>query len=159
MQLKKLDKKVKTLWLIENLILVIVILTGVLLAVLFADESVKLILGLSLGIPMGLLSIFLIIYPILRYHFYSYGYNENRIVIYKGVIFRKSVILPVKQIQDIHIYEGPLMLIMGLSGVTVSTAGSTFNIASIDKIQAKNMVLELEKYLNERLEANGNEEV
>ena len=159
MKLKKLDKKVKILWFIESAIWVALILVGVILPIIFADESVKLILALSLGIPMGLLSIFLLVYPILRYHFYSYYYDEERILIYKGVIFKKSVILPVRQIQDIHIYQGPLMLIMGLSGVSVSTAGSNFNIACINKNDAKIMVDDLETNLNNRLGDNTNEEV
>lgn len=159
MKLKKLDKKVKILWFIESVIWVALILVGVILPIIFADESVKLILALSLGIPMGLLSIFLLVYPILRYHFYSYYYDEERILIYKGVIFKRSVILPVRQIQDIHIYQGPLMLIMGLSGVSVSTAGSNFNIACINKNDAKIMVDDLETNLNNRLGDNTNEEV
>ncbi len=159
MKLKKLDKKVKILWFIESVIWVALILVGVILPIIFADESVKLILALSLGIPMGLLSIFLLVYPILRYHFYSYYYDEERILIYKGVIFKRSVILPVRQIQDIHIYQGPLMHIMGLSGVSVSTAGSNFNIACINKNDAKIMVDDLETNLNNRLGDNTNEEV
>lgn len=159
MKLKKLDKKVKILWFIESVIWVALILVGVILPIIFADESVKLILALSLGIPMGLLSIFLLVYPILRYHFYSYYYDEERILIYKGVIFKRSVILPVRQIQDIHIYQGPLMLIMGLSGVSVSTAGSNFNIACINKNDANIMVDDLETNLNNRLGDNTNEEV
>lgn len=159
MKLKKLDKKVKILWFIESVIWVALILVGVILPIIFADESVKLILALSLGIPMGLLSIFLLVYPILRYNFYSYYYDEERILIYKGVIFKRSVILPVRQIQDIHIYQGPLMLIMGLSGVSVSTAGSNFNIACINKNDAKIMVDDLETNLNNRLGDNTNEEV
>ena len=51
------------------------------------------------------------------------------------------------------------MLMLGLGGVSISTAGSSFNLASINKKQAILMVDELEKYLNDRLEVIENEEV
>ena len=159
MGLKKLDKKVRTLWLIESVIAVIGILLTAILVILLSNEKVKSILCIALGIPAVLLSIFLIVYPILRYAFYSYGYDETRITIKKGVIFKSKVIIPVKQIQDLHVYEGPIMLMLGLGGVSISTAGSSFNLASINKKQAILMVDELEKYLNDRLEVIENEEV
>ena len=87
MELKKLDKKVRTLWFIESVIAVVVILAVCLTIILCANEIAKPILSLALGIPCVLLSAFLIVYPILRYSFYSYAYNETRIVIKKGVIF------------------------------------------------------------------------
>ena len=159
MELKKLDKKVLTLWCVESLIAVICILLGAAVAIAFSNESIQSVLLYGLGIPAGIISLFIIVYPFLRYAFYSYGYNETRIVIKKGVIFKSSVTLPVKQIQDLHLYEGPIMLLMGLGGVSVSTAGSSFNIACINKKQAKLMVDELESYLNSRLGEQSNEEV
>ncbi len=159
MELKKLDKKVRALWLIESALAVILILATASIIILFANENAQKILLLALGIPCILLSVFLIVYPFLKYAFYSYGYNDNRIVIKKGVIFKTQIVLPVKQIQDLHVYEGPIMLIMGLGGVSVSTAGSNFNIACINKNQATQMVNELESYLNARLGEESNEEI
>ena len=124
MELKKLDKKVRTLWLIESVIAVIGILLTAILVILLANENVKSVFCIALGIPAVILSVFLIVYPILRYAFYSYGYDETRITIKKGVIFKSRVIIPVKQIQDLHVYEGPIMLMLGLGGVSISTAGS-----------------------------------
>ena len=50
------------------------------------------ILARALGIPAVLLSAFIIVYPFLRYAFYSYGYDQTRITIKKGVIFKSRVI-------------------------------------------------------------------
>ena len=82
-----------------------------------------------------------------------------RIIIKKGVIFKSKVVLPVRQIQDLHVYEGPIMMILGLGGVSVSTAGSSFNIACLNKLQANEMVDALEEHLNDRLGELANEEV
>ncbi len=159
MELKKLDKKARTLWLIESLIAVFFILLASILVILFANENAKPILCIALGIPAVLLCVFLIVYPILKYAFYSYGYDDVRIIIKKGVIFKSKVVLPVRQIQDLHVYEGPIMMILGLGGVSVSTAGSSFNIACLNKLQANEMVDALEEHLNDRLGELANEEV
>ena len=156
MELKKLDKKVLALWLIESVLAVVFILAVASIGIFLANDVIFLYV---LGIPCFLLCVFLIVYPILRYAFYSYGYNETRIIIKKGVIFKSSITIPVRQIQDLHVYEGPIMLLMGLGGVSVSTAGSSFSIACIDKKQAGLMVTELEDYLNSRLGEESNEEV
>jgi hypothetical protein len=92
MELKKLDKKVRTLWLIESVIAVVLILLTTALVILLSNESVKSVLCIALGIPAVLLSVFIIVYPILRYAFYSYGNDETRITIKKGVIFKSKVI-------------------------------------------------------------------
>lgn len=159
MELKKLDKKVRTLWFIENLAVVILLLTAYVIVLFAVEQAYRLIVGLSVGIPLGLLIVFLLVYPLLRYAYYSYGYSDIKIIIKKGVVFRSNVVIPVKQIQDIHIYEGPIMLLMKLGGVSISTAGSNFNIACIDKAQAQKMVDELEEYLEKRLEAESDEEI
>ena len=76
-----------------------------------------------------------------------------------GVIFRHKVIIPIRQIQDLHTYNGPIMSLMGLSGVIISTAGSNFDIAGMLNADATNMVNDLEALLNKRLDGDDNEEI
>ena len=60
MELKKLDKKARTLWLIECILAVLLIAISTFLVVAFASDNLKLVIGLAVGIPAGLLSVFLI---------------------------------------------------------------------------------------------------
>ena len=158
--MKNLSKKAKTLWLVQNLILVVVILASYILSFVFIQNSTaKTAVIIGVGIPVILIVAFLIVYPFLRYKFYSYYYDKNRIVIKKGVIFRSEVVFPIKQIQDLHLYEGPIMMMFSLAGIELSTAGSNFTIVCLDKLEAKKTLLELEEYLNAKLEENVNEKI
>lgn len=154
MEIKKLDKKVRKIWYIRNAILAFVI-------------SLLFIPLVFLGIPAIISAIILIVlidttillWPYFKYKYYGYGYDDKRIAINYGVIFRHKIIIPIRQIQDLHTYNGPIMSLMGLSGVIISTAGSNFSIAGMLNADANTFVENLEELLNARLDGDENEEV
>lgn len=156
LDLFSLEKRIRTIWLVIGgicfalacIVLGIIIAVGneYLLPILISGIIVLLILGL---LCFG--------YPILKYKFYKYGYNDRKIIINKGVIFRHRIIVPVCQIQDLHIYQGPIMTIFKLSGVIISTAGSNYIINGISNENAKKMVQDLENDLQKRIEDINNE--
>lgn len=155
MNLLTLNKKVRTIWIIRNLILSIIMLVPIVIACF--SEMLGVILGVS--IPCAIIIILLMIWPFLKYKMYSFGYDDKRIAINFGVIFRHKVIIPIRQIQDLHTYNGPIMSLMGLSGVIISTAGSNFAIAGMLNADGTNMVNDLEALLNKRLDGEYNEEI
>ncbi len=155
MNLLTLNKKVRTIWIIRNLIISIIMLVPIVIACF--SEMLGVILGVS--IPCAIIIILLMIWPFLKYKMYSFGYDDKRIAINFGVIFRHKVIIPIRQIQDLHTYNGPIMSLMGLSGVIISTAGSNFAIAGMLNDDATNMVNDLEALLNKRLDGDDNEEI
>lgn len=155
MNLLTLNKKVRTIWIIRNLILSIIMLAPIVAACF--SEMLGVILGVS--IPCVIIIILLMIWPFLKYKMYSFGYDDKRIAINFGVIFRHKIIIPIRQIQDLHTYNGPIMSLMGLSGVIISTAGSNFAIAGMLNADATNMVNDLEALLNKRLDGDDNEEI
>jgi len=75
------------------------------------------------------------------------------------VIFRQRVVIPVCQIQDLHRTQGPIMMIFGLSGVTISTAGSNFDISTLTTDEADRLIDALEENLEARVEELKNEEI
>ena len=164
MEMKKLDKSVLKLWYIraalEALALVLAFV-GAVIVLITADtsENVRLAVSLAAGISVALLLAFVLVMPALRYKMYSWGYDEERIVVKEGVIFRKRVVIPVYQIQDLHRIQGPIMMMLKLSDVTVSTAGSNFDISTLTTEQADKMIDELERNLKARVEEHKNEEV
>ena len=164
MELKKLDKRVLKLWYIRAAIGALVLVgvftsVAVILSVTGSPGDITLAVLLVVGIPVALLLAITLIMPLLRYKMYAWGYDEKRIVVKQGVIFRKRVVIPVCQIQDIHRTQGPLMMMLKLSGVTISTAGSNFDISTLTTAEADRMIDELERNLETRIEELKDEEI
>ena len=164
MEMNKLDKSVLKLWYIRAAIGALA-LVGVAVSVLVillstgASGNVMLTVSLSVGIPVVLLLCVILIIPALRYKMYAWGYDDKRIVVKQGVIFRHRVVIPVCQIQDLHRTQGPLMMMLGLSGVTISTAGSNFGISTLTTDEADRLIDALEQNLEARVEELKNEEI
>ena len=164
MKMNSLDKSVLKLWYVRAAIgalALVGIAVSVPIILLLAEVESNVVLAVSLGvvIPVGLLLCFILILPILRYKMYSWGYDDKRIIVKQGVIFRERVVIPVCQIQDLHRTQGPLMMILGLSGVTISTAGSNFDISTLTTAEADSLIDALEKNLETRIEELKNEEI
>ena len=164
MKLKKLDKSVLKLWYIRaaigSLALVGVFTsTSVILNATGASSDVTLAVLTGVGIPVALLLAITLIMPVLRYKMYAWGYDDKRIVVKQGVIFRQRVVIPVCQIQDLHRTQGPIMMMLKLSGVTISTAGSNFDISTLTTAEADRIIDELERNLEARIEELRNEEI
>ena len=164
MKMNRLDKRVLKLWYLRAataalaIVGVAVSVLGILLATEVAS-TVMLAVSLSVGIPILLLLCITLIMPVLRYKMYAWGYDDKRIVVKQGVIFRQRVVIPVCQIQDLHRTQGPLMMMLGLSGVTISTAGSNFDISTLTTDEADRLIDALEQNLETRVEELKNEEI
>lgn len=164
MELRKLDKSVLKLWYIRAAILALALIgvitsAVVILFVTGAPSDAKLAVLLAVGIPVILLLCLALILPALRYKMYAWGYDDKRIIVKQGVIFRQRVVIPVCQIQDLHRIQGPIMIMLGLSGVTISTAGSNFDISTITTAEADRLIDDLEHRLETRIEELKNEKI
>ena len=164
MELKKLNKSVLKLWYIRAIIGSLALVgvftsAAVILNATGASGDVKLAVLLGVGIPVALLLAITLIMPALRYKMYAWGYDDKRIVVKQGVIFRQRVVIPVCRIQDLHRTQGPIMMMLKLSGVTISTAGSNFDISTLTTAEADRMIDELERNLEARIEELRNEEI
>ncbi len=164
MELKKLDKSVLKLWYIYAAIVSLALVgvftgTAVILNIAGASCDVTLAVLLGVGMPVVLLLGITLILPALRYQMYAWGYDDKRIIVKQGVIFRKRVVIPVCQIQDLHRTQGPIMMMLNLSDVTISTAGSNFDISTLTTDEADRMIDELECNLETRIEEMKNEEI
>ena len=164
MELKKLDKRVLKLWYIHAAIASLApaaffAIVAVILYSMEASGEVIFAVLLSVGIPVFLILALILIMPALRYKMYAWGYDNKRIIVKQGVIFKKRVVIPVCQIQDLHRTQGPIMMMLNLSDVTISTAGSNFDISTLTTDEADAMIDELERNLETRIEELKNEEV
>lgn len=164
MKLNKLNKAVLKLWYIRAAIVALVLVGAMVslpVIMMAAEAQTNVILAVSLGAGVPLLLIFclVLIMPALRYKMYAWGYDDKRIVVNQGVIFRQRVVIPVCQIQDLHRTEGPIMMLLGLSGVTISTAGSNFDISTLTTSEADCLIDALEENLEARVEELKNEAI
>ena len=164
MELKKLDKCVLKLWytraMIYALALIGVFTTATVISAgsdIPIDDMLVFLIGF--GLPVLLILCLILIMPALCYKMYAWGYDDKRIVVKQGVIFRKRVVIPVCQIQDLHRTQGPIMMMFKLSGVTISTAGSNFDISTLTTNEADRLIDELERNLEARIEELKNEEI
>ena len=164
MELKKLDKRVLKLWYVRAAIGAAALLglfVGAVIVLISTEVSSDIILAvlLAAGIPELLLLAFILVMPALRYKMYAWGYDDKRIVVKQGVIFKQKAVIPVCQIQDLHRTQGPIMMMLKLGGVTISTAGSNFNISTLTTDEADRLIDDLEDNLNARIEEHKNEEI
>lgn len=159
MELKKLDKSVLKLWYIHRVSLVLPLILGAEIIICNLFSSVPFAVISAAEVIILLLFGIALIMPALRYKMYAWGYDDKRIIVKQGVIFRRRVVIPVCQIQDLHRTQGPLMMMLRLSGVTISTAGSNFDISTLTTDEADRMIDELEHNLETRLEEQKNEKI
>ena len=164
MKMNILDKRVLKLWYIRASIVALAIIASAVSALtvlIMAEVSSKVTLAVSLavGVPIVLLLCFVFIMPILSFKMYAWGYDDKRIIVKQGVIFRQRVVIPICQIQDLHRTQGPIMTILKLSGVTISTAGSNFDISTLTTLEADSLIDALEKNLEARVEELKNEAI
>ena len=164
MKMNKLDKKVLKLWYIRSAIATLALLSVIVsvvtvLLVTGVESNVITAVSLGGGVPIVLVIALILIFPLFRYRMYEWGYDDKRITVKQGVIFRRRTVIPVCQIQDLHRTEGPLMMLLKLSGVTISTAGSNFDISTLTTEEADRMIDDLEKKLEVRIEELKNEEI
>jgi len=162
--MNKLDKRVLKLWYVRSVIgtlALVGVAVGAFVIPLATDAPDNVTLAVSL--IMGILTLpficLTLIMPVLRYRMYEWGYDDRRIVVKQGVIFRKRVVIPVCQIQDLHRTQGPLMMMLGLGDVTISTAGSNFVISTLTTEEADRLIDALEQNLEARVEELKNEEI
>ena len=164
MELKKLDRGVLKLWYIRAAIISLALVgffAGLTVGMIATDVSGEITLAVSLGVgvPVSLIICLVLILPALRYKMYAWGYDDKRIIVKHGVIFRRRVVIPVCQIQDLHRIQGPLMMMLKLSGVTISTAGSNFDISTLTTDEADRMMDDLERNLENRVEELKDEKI
>lgn len=99
-------------------------------------------------VAIALLSMVVSVLGYFRYTFYVEG---GELVVNRGVLVRKRLVLPLGKVQSINIEQNLLHRLMGVVGVQVDTAGSTGEEITIDalstaKAQAlKNLLLSSKK--------------
>jgi putative membrane protein len=124
---KKIPKKV--LQTMGKGIIPIIALTAFISASIFGlrPELKAMIIKISIWVFISLVLALLVgavIYQVFYYRFYFYDMIESEIIIKKGVIGRREMVIPFSRIQDIYVDQDVLDRIFGLYDVHIATAAT-----------------------------------
>lgn len=146
---KHLPKTIKTIWIWTSLI---ELTLGLLLAIgtwllsrWFAPTfwHITTIGILILTLLITITELALVPY---RWQFNTYLVNPRQFELHDGYFFRKQTVIPIAQIQNIKLEQGPLLRLKHLQAVTLVTAASSHTIAGIpaaESEQFKSLVMAL----------------
>ena len=112
-----------TTWFIVDFILVILlILTCTIVPVIIASESDWILTGLTLT---GMLILIVIFVAWVRLYYQSMWYElgDDEMSWKRGVWFRRTGIVPYNRITNLDVIQGPVMRRVGISTLSIQTAG------------------------------------
>ncbi len=159
MELKSISKKARAIWLIRNIISLMLLTVVFTISFVATFDKIFTFIQIILIALYLTAAVLLIIWPFLTYKRYLYGYDDKRFFISRGVIFKHQITVPLCQIQDLHLFEGPVMRIFGIGRILFSTGGSNFDISGIAASDAAKIIQEIEGRLRQRIEVIENEEI
>jgi membrane protein YdbS with pleckstrin-like domain len=164
----RLNKRVKSVWRLSGVIKTVVwgaLCFGAALgaAAVFRDElngadgaflsgGAQVLLTIAGVVTALIFIISVIITPVIRYARWRYAVLEDEIDIYRGIIVRKRIIVPLIRVQYTDTTQGPLLRAFGLASVKVYTAAGAQDIEGLavdDAEQLRDKVAVLAKQVQE----------
>ena len=131
----QLDPSVKTVWRISAILRLVLYFLGSLSFILPICFAAELPVGTVL---LVLLAVFVLValvrvlwWPNVRYKYWRYEVGENELDIANGVVWRKRFVIPFVRVQNTDTRQGPILRMLGLSSVTVSTAAGSHVIPGL----------------------------
>lgn len=143
---QKLDPRIKNVWRISDTIAITLIFLCVIAVggiALLVDESTAwwaepycLITVIIYG---ALLVIFWFVVTPLRYIRWRYALSKDFLDIVRGIIVHKHTVVPFIRVQNTDTRQGPLLRMMGLASVTISTAAGSMEIPGLPAAEAETL--------------------
>lgn len=167
--MKNVNKKILIVWIFIRSISFLVI-CGIIVATFigilseefkteFTGFDFKLLFIICYSIPGGIISLLLLLnavaFPFIQYKMYRYEITEDEIIIREGFILRRLNIIPISQIQDVTSYNGPVLSILKLKSIIISTGGSRDSIHGFEKEKAEEIV----EYIREKMKSSDKEKI
>ena len=122
-----LNPKIVTVWKIENTIGLGILLLAVSaggIALWTLTEAPKAMLIVIWLVVLGIFLSQLFWYPSHAYRNWSYLLTDQTLELRFGVVWEKSVLIPLSRLQHVDLHRGPLEQHFGLSSLEVHTAGT-----------------------------------
>ena len=140
----QLNPKIKNVWRINDAIWLTVAFLCLFIPFLIAliVESAPWI-GITLAAIAALyvigLIVWLVILPPIRFVRWRYELSEDYLDIARGIVWRKRFIIPFIRVQNTDTRQGPLLRMMGLASVTISTAAGSMEIPGLPAADAETL--------------------
>lgn len=161
MDFKKVSKKYINyllFWRIITLVLIMLMLVPEIILVSNMKNLVATIITIALAsIIIIILIIYAFVFPSLTYNRYFYYVDKDKIIIKKGVLFKRKITIPLIQIQDVELFQGPIETLFKIAKVEVSTAGSDHYIVGLNKETADEIYQNVYELVHKKLVVNANE--
>lgn len=142
---QKLDPRIKNVWRINDAIWIILgfvccfVPFAIVVAVDPGESWAGVVCIALVAALVGMLFIFLVILPPIRYVRWRYELSDEYLDIAKGIIWRKRYIIPFIRVQNTDTRQGPLLRMMGLASVTISTAAGSMEIPGLPAAEAETL--------------------
>lgn len=142
---QKLDPRIKNVWRINDAIWIILgfaccFVPFALISAVDPGESWAGVVCIALVAALVvMLVVFLVILPPIRYVRWRYELSDEYLDIAKGIIWRKRYIIPFIRVQNTDTRQGPLLRMMGLASVTISTAAGSMEIPGLPAADAETL--------------------
>jgi hypothetical protein len=141
------EPRVRLYWQLAHLtqLLVLGLVVGPILWAIwlaFPAEAVRLALGFGGGAVLVLLVALALIAPIVRYRTFRFFVAPRRLWARDGVFILKEKVIPASRLQHVDVAAGPIERMVGLSSLSVFTAGgsaATFRIAGLRRERAEEL--------------------
>lgn len=153
MELKRINAKAKKYWMIRRLIFLIIFILGLVATAIYMEKGslfVAIIIAESIIVLFQIFNTFIL--PFMQYNNYYYLIKDDEIIYYRGVIFKNSFVIPIVQIQDVGFIQGPIQILMNLSSLDISTAGSNHTIFGFTKEEVETLVSDVKEKIKKLVE-------
>ena len=131
---KSLDRRMVRVWRISEAIALVVVAV-IAVAVLAFYRPLWLVVVCAVLVALQLVS--LLVLPRVRYRRWRYEVTTTDVLIRSGLVVVKTSVIPMVRVQHVETKQGPVLKANGLASVTVTTAGSSFEIPGLATDEAE----------------------
>ena len=131
---KSLDRRMVRVWRISEAIALVVVAV-IAAAVLAFYRPLWLVIVCAVLVALQLVS--LLVLPQIRYRRWRYEVTTTDVLIRSGLVVVKTSVIPMVRVQHVETKQGPVLKANGLASVTVTTAGSSFEIPGLATDEAE----------------------
>ena len=131
---KSLDRRMVRVWRISEAIALVVVAV-IAAAVLAFYRPLWLVIVCAVLVALQLVS--LLVLPQVRYRRWRYEVTTTDVLIRSGLVVVKTSVIPMVRVQHVETKQGPVLKANGLALVTVTTAGSSFEIPGLATDEAE----------------------
>jgi membrane protein YdbS with pleckstrin-like domain len=123
-----LDPRVRTLWLVENLLVTgfvaALVVGGTMAAAMLGAGTVAVLVGTLGGLVVLALAVLSFVSARLDFRYFRYEVTDLGLYVARGWLWRRHQVVPHARVQTVDTTSGPLMRALGLVAVSVRTASS-----------------------------------